>query len=372
MQKIIFLFLLVLSSCGPQEQAKRDPEVTKSPRDQLVEDLQQQLFALQGTITNINNMVLSDFNSCSGTNAADALINKICKVAQASTVESKVSMKSELQTFSSVLQEKIAYINKDLASVLNNLEGISLSTIQSDITTINSTLTTLNTRMGNAETAITALQTLTASISGALNGTVKEIQVGNENLAAGPAYESLLKRVDNTAISAYVEAYGSTIAISSNGLNTTTSSPTITITTDAAHGLAANDRVFLQGIDSGKGWAASEVNGEFTVATAPTATTLTITMSRNSTKTGTFGGTTGTSKKVLGRSLGRIWVTGDGTDASVRTANPRGQAYNFIIVEASGSGYVCYDKSNASANFATLSGAGCQTSGVAAGTCACK
>jgi hypothetical protein len=373
MRKLISSCLLILLSCGPQEQAKRDPEVSKSPKDQLVEDLQKQLFALQGTITNINNMVLSDFNSCSGTNAADALINKICKVAQASTVESKVAMKSELQTFSTTLEEKVSYINRDLASVLNNLEGVSLSTIQSDITTINSTLTTLDTRLDDAESAIDALETLTASISGSLNGTVKEIQVGNENLSAGPAYESLLKRVDHDAISAYVEAYATAVTIASNGLDTTSGSAIITVTTSAVHGLAVNERVFIQGVESGKGWAASEVNGEFTVVTVPTTTTFTITMSRNSTKTGTFGGANGTTKEVLGRGLGRIWATGDGDDVAVRVANPRGKPYNFIIVEnGSGDGYVCYDKSNPSANFATLSGAGCQTDGVAAGTCACK
>jgi len=237
----------------------------------------------------------------------------------------------------------------------------------------NGTLTSLDTRLDNAETAIDALEDLTNSINGTLDGTVKEIQVGSENLAVGPIYESLLKRVDHKAISGYVEAFGSNLAMPTDPVQVTNASPTVTYTTSAAHGLSAGDTVLIADIASGKGWGAAEVNGEFTIATAPTTTTFTVTMSRNSTKTGTFGGASGITKEVLGRGLGRIWESGDGDDVAVRVGNPRGKNYNFIIVEnGSGDGFVCYSKTDSLANFATLSGVGCQTNGVATGNCACK
>lgn len=154
---------------------------------------------------------------------------------------------------------------------------------------------------------------------------------------------------------------------------TTNGSSTLTYTTSVAHGLAIGDTILISGLKSGKGWAASEVNGEFVVTTVPSTTTFTITADRNSTKNGSFGDVSGSVEKLLGRGLGQIWTTGDGDDVSVRVANSKGTSYNFIIVEdLSGDGFICYDTTDRNANFATLSGAGCQTEGVAAGTCECK
>jgi hypothetical protein len=358
--KNLFLFMILgfFVSCGEQVKAPDPNEPPPTSDKEQIENLKKQIFYLEGTVTNINNMVLSDFATCANSgNTADALINRICKVSQAATVEAKVAMKSELQTFSTVLNDKINYINKDIASILNNLDGVNITTLQSDVTTLQGNVTTLQTNMTNAQNAITALQNLTASISGALNGTVTEVAVGSENFSAGPSYESLLKRVDGSTVSGYVEAFGSTVAMPSNPVSTTNGSPTLTFTSTAAHSLAIGDVISVTNLIGDKGWAASEINSELIVATVPTATTITVTMPRNATKTGTFGGAAGSLRKVLNRGLGRIWVLADGSDAAVRVANPRGKSYNFIIKVSGGAGYVCYDQTNRSALFATIDAA---------------
>lgn len=372
--KLLTIFLAFLLSCG--DQAADSPEA-KDPKRTKVEDLQDQVLALQGTIAEINDMVLSNFSSCSGTDAADALIKKICKVAQAATVESKVEMKNELQNFANTMNEKLEYLSGDIAEILDTidaLDGVDISQLVSDVSTAKSDITSLKSRMTNAETAITALENLTNSINGTLNGTVSEVQIGNENLAAGPIYESLLKRTDGKKITGYIEVHSASVTIASDGLAVTNASSTLTYTTSAAHGLVVGNRVLISGVKKGKGWSSSEINGEFTVATVADTTHFTITASRNSTKTSTgFGGTAGTTEKVEGRGLGLIWDTDDdNSDVAVRVANPRGTSYNFIIVESGTVGFICYDKTDADANFATLSNVACQTAGVATGDCVCK
>lgn len=178
------LALIIAFSCGDQAGDQRKAK-TKDPRQTQLEILQKQVLQLTGTLTELNNMVLSDFATCDSTGGSDAedpLINKICKVAQASTVEAKVEMKEELRSFSNALESQLQYVEEDLSTILGQLEDANFATIaadlaqlQTDVVTINGTPTTLDTRVTNAETAIAALESLTSSISGTLNGTVEEV-----------------------------------------------------------------------------------------------------------------------------------------------------------------------------------------------------
>jgi hypothetical protein len=130
MLKILILILLPIS-CGPSDQRnKRSSSEEVSVNSKYLE--------LIGTISQISNMVYSDFAACSGVNANDALINKICKVAQAANVESRISLKAEVSTAISYLQDKAINIDKDLQSLYG-----AIDTIQTTLTSLDSRLTTL-------------------------------------------------------------------------------------------------------------------------------------------------------------------------------------------------------------------------------------
>jgi hypothetical protein len=103
-------------------------------------------------------MILSDFSSCAQSgNSSDPLINRICKVAQASDSEGLVQMKSYLQLFTIQLQERLDYVAKDLTTLYNGVDtsNAAISTIQSTLTTIQSSISSLDVRLTDIETQMT-------------------------------------------------------------------------------------------------------------------------------------------------------------------------------------------------------------------------
>lgn len=367
MKKLLSILLFIISCGGtilvPEQIQEEDPRIA---------EMQARIDALQGTVAQINALVLSDFASCSGPDANDALVKKMCEVAHASTVEAQVALKGELATFAQQLQSQINNINLDV-SAASALEASDIASINSQITTINSTLTTLTTQMTSANSAITALQTLTNSINVTLQGTTTSLEVGSENVSAGPLYESVLKRVDGTKYIAYVTAYGSNLATGSNPFNVANGNATVTVTTSAAHGLIVGDVVLFSGATTGRGFNLAQINISQTVVTVPLTTTFTINMTTLSTSAGTFGGAAVITKKYLGAGLGNIWVSGDGTDVAVRVTTLGSKPYNFIMVQDGASkGHLCYDKVLNTQTFSNLTNAACQTLGVATGNCSCK
>lgn len=353
----------LLSSCGSDKPDDKRTYNYDQPKvddtDKRIKDLETQILALQGTSAQIDNLIQSDFATCpvSG-NTADSLINQICKISQAANVEQIIATKGMLATINQSLTEQINAINDSIVTLdsreASDIQAINtqITTISGQIATINTTLTTLGTRMTNAETAITALQTLTNSINQTVNGTMTSFDIGTENLSAGPVYESVLRMVDKSRINAYVEAYGSMLSLPNNCANSTNGSPDVTITM-TAHGLVVNDLVHLQGIAGSNGFTNGDIIGDFVVKTVPTVNTFVVTLRRNATSNGNFGGSSGlpVAYKVIGRGMGTVWKTADGADIAVRVTTVGTKHYNWLVKST---GFVCYDKTNNAATFATI------------------
>lgn len=346
MKKLITLSLIIgilFSGCGKSVGTKEN-------------DLTNRIKSLEIISGSLEAVVNSDFSSCPNSgDTADALIRKICAVAQAATVEAKVELKAQLAAFSQSLQNQIDVINSELVS-----KQVSIDTINAQITVINGTLTTLGTRMDNAESAITALQSLTNSINGTLNGTMVSFDIGTENVSAGPLYETLLRRVDKKRINGYVIAYGASQGLGSNPLTAANGSSTITVSL-TAHGYVVGDRVELNDLVGGRGHSNGHVYGVFTVLTAA-ANSFTISSLGTGSSNGTFGSSSGSVRKVSGQGMGTLWVSDQVSDSAVRVTNLGTKRYNFIIRRiasdvSNDTAQVCWSKTDNLATFATINAA---------------
>lgn len=362
MKRIIFLAFLAFG-CGREEhENRRTPAPPPSSDHDEIEKLKAQVLALMGTNAQINGLIQSDFATCpSSGDTADALINRICKVAQAANVEQIVAIKGQLSTLNDSLTGQLNAINDNLVQITeqeaSDIASVqaSIASINTQITSINGSITTLQTQMTSVQNAITALQTATAGINSTLSGTMTSMEIGTENLAAGPLYETILRRVDKTRINAYVNATGSGITVANNGASSTSGSPIVTITA-TSHGLSIGDLVHVQNLLGSNGFSNGDMYGDFTVLSVPTANTFTIQLRKNATSSGTFGGSnTPIAYKVIGRGMGTIWTSAAGADVAVRSTTGSSKAYNFII---KANGDVCYDKTNNLASFATINAGG--------------
>lgn len=343
MRKYLLLLCLTIIGCGSQPQP--------GPND----DLARRIDALEQTSGAISSMVYSDFSTCPASgDTADALIRKICQVAQAATVETRVELKGELAAFAQSLQGQIDVINTNLSANQTDIDSIN-----TQLTAINGSLVSLGNRMTSAENAIIALQNLTASINGTLSGAMIALDIGNENAAAGPLYESVLRRVDKKRFTGYVQAYAAYQTFGNNPLAATSGQAAL-VATLTAHGYLVGDRVELSGLIGSRGFANGHITGVF-VVTAVTANTFTFSAAVNASSTGTVGGSTpGLVRKILGEGMGTLWATGDVSDVAVRVSNLGTKRYNFIIrrkLSDSTLGELCYSKSNNAATFATISAA---------------
>jgi hypothetical protein len=221
--KIISIALFLLMSCGTSSKDQRT-----QPTD--VADLQRQILMLQGTTDQLNSLVMSDFATCPNAGeTADALVRKICQVAQAATAEQRVEFKGQISDFVRVLSERLESTNSQLGDLQTAYEANVIS-VTASLGVINASISTLQSNMTTAQGAITILQGQVASLSGSLNGTLQLVDVGSENLSAGPVYESLLRRSDKTRINAYIDAYSSGITLGSSTITATNASADVVIT----------------------------------------------------------------------------------------------------------------------------------------------
>ena len=328
-----------------------------APSNGDLNDLRNQVSALQLQTNTLDALVKSDFATCPASgDTSDPLVQKICQIAQASTVEARVELSSQMQNFVSALQVQIDAIANDAG---DNSANIAL--LQAQIANIQSDILTLSSRMTNAENAITALQNLTASINGTVNGVMYALLIGEENLGAGPMYESLLKRVDNKRVNGYEEGIGSEVTVGNNALTATNGSPLVVVSS-TAHGLSVNDVVVFTTVTSGRGFSSGHFARDL-VVTATTTNTFTVNVGKNATSSGTFGGNAPASyHKVNGRGMSTLWKSLDASDSSVRTTNLGSKRYNFIIRRkasdvTNSTAEVCYDKTNNAATFATINAA---------------
>jgi hypothetical protein len=235
--------------------------------------------------------------------------------------------------------------------------------------------------MTSANSAISTLQTQVTTINNTLNtiiaGMVLEVTVGNENLSAGPLYESTLRKQDRSRVVAYVEDVSANVALGNNPGNATNGSATVTFTS-TAHGLSAGNVIRFNGLTSGRGFSSAAVNDQYVIQSVPTANTFTIVMPNSATSGGTFGSSAGFYYVINGRGLGQAWQTSD--DEAYKTTTASNKPYKFIITGAStvfttnptgaslptgwgtpavpGSGFICYSKSDRLALAATIKGGG--------------
>jgi hypothetical protein len=384
MKRLTLTLGLILAGCGSQE--NQSPAGTYGgDTTGLIGEINSKIAALTMLTGNLNTLVMSDFSSCpQAGDTSDPLINKICQVAQASTVEVRTQLTDQLGLFVNQLQSEISANETDLANqqaaidaanvaIAANSSAIStlqaqiaaanaqISAINATIVNIQGDVLTLQTQMTSANAAIAALQTLTNSINGTLNGTMISLSIGEELLTAGPYYEAALRRVDKTRFNGYVKSVGATQSLGSNPITAVNASSTITIAL-TSHGYSAGDIVELTALTSGRGLLTGDLQGSFVINSVPNANSFTVVAARAATSSGTLGGTIGTVFKVNAIGMATLWKSGDTSDAAVRVTNAGSKAYNFIIRRIStdashNTAELCYDKTNASASFATINAA---------------
>lgn len=383
--KLYFLTAIIgLAGCGsPTDQA---PEGTAGG------DVSGQIGAINAKIaslsliaSNLNTLITSDFSTCpqSG-DTSDPLINKICQVAQASTVEVRTQLLDQMGLFVNQLQNEIDADRTDLAAQQAAIDSANtaiaansanISTLQAQIaaanaqiTSINASITnlqgdvlTLQTQMTSANAAIAALQALTNSINGTLNGAMISLSIGEENLAAGPYYEAALRRVDKTRFNGYVQSVSAYQSFGANPITAVNASSTATFAL-TTHGYVVGDVIELNGLTAGRGFLTGDLAGQFTIVSVPNANSFTLSLARAASSAGTTGGSVGIVRKIGARGMATLWKSGDASDVAVRVTNAGSKAYNFIIRRIStdvsnNTGELCYDKTNASATFATINAA---------------
>jgi hypothetical protein len=339
------ILALFLAGCG---------RIETSPDS--MNNIKQRVHQLEVIASSLDAAINSDFSTCSGSNASDAFINKVCNIAKAATAEQFTELKAELAVYSQNLQGEINSINTNLVS-----NQASIDLLNSQIATVNSTLSSLDTRMTSVESAVAALQAVTSAINGTLAGNMITLDIGSENLAAGPLYETVLRRNDKKRYNGYVQAYGTPNFLGSNPINATNNSSIVTVTA-ATHGYLVGDVVTLSGLVGSRGFSNGMLYGDFTVLSVPTVNTFTIALSGTATSGGTLGGSAGMVQKVQGRGMGTLWKSGDASDVAVRVSNLGTKRYNFIIRRiasdvSNSTGELCYDTTNNLATFGTINAA---------------
>jgi hypothetical protein len=215
--------------------------------------------------------------------------------------------------------------------------------------------------MTTANSAITALQTLTNSLSNTLANAFAPVEVGTELVSAGPLYESVLRTTDKLLMHSFVIAEATAKTINGNGVARTNGSAVLTITS-TAHGYLTGDLVRLSGLSASGNVTGADMYGEF-VATVVDANTFQVTINHTaSSSNASFGGSAGIAVKVIARGMSRIWQSTDPSDSAVRVA-VGSRPYNFIIKKGltgagnANQGYICYSTTNRQATFATINAA---------------
>jgi len=357
------IFSVLVAGCGtqPTHEDLRTSPPPQSSTDKAIAQLQAQVLALTGQQSQITSLVNSDFSSCPASgNTANQLINLMCKVAQAANVESRVTLESELEAYDQQQTQQINSLNDSLANAINQeatditAANASIAAINTQITTINTNVATLQTQMTSANTAIAAIQAQLSVLSSSISGNMLSLDIGIENVSAGPLYETVLRLADKSRINAFIQAYGNVFNFASNPLAVVNGSNVVTVTWTAS-GLSVGQSVYLQNLTGSRGLTNTDVTGYFVVASVVDANHFTFNTFHNATSTGTVGGSGGSGQQLVGQGLGTLWVTANGADAAVRTTSLGSQKYNFIILA---NGNLCYDKTVANQTFATINAQG--------------
>lgn len=379
--------------CGRQERT-----VTEQTPESETDRLRKQIFDLQGTVSQINSLVLSDWASCAsgGPDTLSTLQQNICKIAQASTVEAKLQLKGELAAFAQSQEKELNELSSrldatpsqsDVNQLKTDLYGSTSATCAAPLAgsvcqrlnSAESRLTALESTVNNPTTGVAALNTAVASInsqlSAVINGAMLEITIGDENLAAGPLYEAVLRNPARSRLTAYVDSVDANLVIANNGFSTTNGSTTVVVTS-TAHGYSVGNVVSLGGVSGSVGGVSSAALSDQYVLTAVTANTFSFTVPSAATSSQNGGGNSAFVRRVNGRGLGRAWQTSDGEVLLTTTFSNK--PYKFVVTGAStvftvnpdtplptgwagltsGPGFVCWSKTDRNASAATIKAGG--------------
>jgi prefoldin subunit 5 len=368
---ILLAVSLLFAACGQQEAG--DAGTTNERKENPLDRLQEQINELRLTQDALNAVVNSDFKDCTGSAsyATDKLTNRICQIAQASEAETREEMRGQIEHYAQSLEGELNAMDQQVASLQVQVDALpdqsefdaledDIADVQADITTLQGQVSTLQGQMTTANNAISALQTLTNSLNNTLANAFAPVEIGTELLSAGPLYESVLRTTDKLLVHSFVIAEQTSKTIQSNGCQRTNGTPTIQCTI-SAHGYLTGDLVRFSGLTGGGNVTNADMYGEF-VVTVLDANTLTVTISKNATSGGSFGGSAGIATKVIARGMSRIWQSSDPSDSAVRVA-VGSRPFNFIIKKGltgalnANQGFVCYSTTNRQATFATINAA---------------
>ena len=385
MRKTILSAFLCTLSCGQQD--KVGDKAPSATSDSSLQALKQGFLALQGQL---QALVQSDFATCSGANVqASSLVKTICQVAQAATAEARVELKDSLNTLANSLNAKLNSTQVDVNTLSSSWQQIYGAPFPA--TTGAQTPTVADCQANNSKaslvqcmvvtagqistinTQITSINSQLATLGSTIAGVPTEVLIGSENASLGPVYESVIRVGSGTQINAFADGNGAAITVSSNPLNGTDGSTTVTIT--ATNTLANGNYVKLQGCSAGRGLTNEQLYGTFTVSSVTSsAFNITVAQALQSSWWGTaFGGSGCIIQPYTGSGMATIWTAPTSADAAVRTTSQGSSAHNWVVMKPasgtfSGQGLVCYDKVVPLQTFANIATAGMQTAINAAST----
>lgn len=234
---IALIVALVVSSCG-----KKNKETEE--QNEQIKQLKTQVAYLVGTIEQIDAFTASDYTDCNSN--LPSFEKKICQIAQTANAEQLVTITSQLQSFTKVMQtsiygadcsdevqvgcpapgsmmNRLSTLESDLASVNADISSLSadIVSLQADIGTLQSGVAGLNSRLNNfngtgssIETVISGIDAQIASLDSRLDDVedvinsemvYKSVQVCKNIASSGPVYEIYLLTGDNKKVIGYME-----------------------------------------------------------------------------------------------------------------------------------------------------------------------
>lgn len=231
MIRIIGILCIVVVSCSTQH---IDTRSKKS--DTELDKLKAQVLDLQGTVTQINNFVASDFTNCS-TGLPD-FETKICQIAQTATAEQQVIFSGQLQQVVKIFQTEIygddcinsvdpgcpvagsilAEIDANDSQVSQNTNDIAQ--LQADVLQLQADLASINSRLNDFNGSGSSIEVVISGIEAdilALESRIEAIEqiVNNGDVYrtyficgdisnSGPVYEPILGTGDQLKFYGYI------------------------------------------------------------------------------------------------------------------------------------------------------------------------
>jgi hypothetical protein len=231
---IKFIKILILStiiSCGVESESKR----TYTRSNEIVA-LKNQVLALQGTINQINNFVISDFTACN--NNLPPFERKVCQIAQTATAEQKIVFIGQLQQIAKLFQteiygqdclddtsagcpvvgsilERLNNSNSQAAQFSNDIAQLQLEVLQlqADLATINARLNNFDGSGSSIESIISGLTNALSTLEDRVSDIEQILNTGDiykthflcgDNADSGPIFEPILMSGNSQKLFAYI------------------------------------------------------------------------------------------------------------------------------------------------------------------------